>query len=132
MHPDLEAGGFVDVQEPFPGTKIYPGWLFLYIQSFSLDEFLRMFDEIGDYIEKEVQSVPDGSFGTTNSTLTLPDRRVLFGISINGDVEFFDRHIREFASQRRFEVGVIQLPWVELAGGNSVAFSDCSTGFFDF
>ena len=119
-------------QQPFPGTQHYPGWSFLYIQADDIEQFLRLFDDIGDFIERNVKPFPNGSFGTTNSMLVLPDGRVLFGISINGEVAVFEEQIRLFAAAHRLVVAVIELPRVALDEGSNFLFEDCTKRHFDF
>jgi hypothetical protein len=120
------------IHNPFPGTKSYPGWRYLYIEADSKNHYLKIFDEIGNYIENSQEPVPDGRFVTANSVLTLPTGKTLYGLAIGGDVSFFEAQITEFASQRGLELARIRLPVVSLESGIEYAFSDCETGYFSF
>ena len=123
----------VNQNEAFPGTVSYPGWAFLYLEANDIQHFLHLLDQLGAYFEEQLDTVPDGSFGTTNSRLELPDGRSLFGVSINGvAVDVFNQQFESFAASRALSIGRIVESQLLLKGGGSFNLEDCKGSYFDF
>ena len=116
----------------FPGAKEFAGWKFFYIEATSVKHFLKLFDEIGTYIERKEEPFPDVGFGTANSCLTLPDGRPLYGLSVKGDIAAFELHLRAIAAERGLTVVEVKGPKVILPNGDELALDSCGRSFFDF
>ena len=119
----------------FPGEIERPGWKYIYIEAADVKTFLRLFEQIGDYIEAREEIFPEGGFGTANARLDLPDGSSFFGISVKGDIDTYLTHIRSFAWSNGLKTIVFEDSKAVVHGIDGSELLDlrsCKKSFFDF
>lgn len=110
-------------EQEIPGEHDYEWRRFLYLESRGRD-FRRLFDELGDFIDRGSSAPKSGGMISESTRIETPSDGVFEGVSFKGDFDGWDAGIRAFGAAHGLRVAKA-MPGALVVGERQIPFAKC-------